>query len=319
ARLAEQAHAARQAAEETAREAAETRAAAEQTARDAHQTAEQAIAERMAAERRTAEALQAMTKAREAAAESHRLRAEAEEALAANVINRQAVEASIRHNAELVEHALAERLVAERRAAELAEELVTLRSGVAAALKAKGSKKSVQALEAMLAAASTTTTTTTTTTTASAATPAADPLPSSGATRPAPAPSRTAWTVGRRLEATDPGRSAGSADTSGPRPTSDRAPDQTPDENGEVRSFGTAPEATVTVSAEGIVEIRHGEDDYVYDLYDLGVEVVLRGDPDSPDWRAELGGRDGVIVESADVDAPAFHREVLRWRPDAAR
>jgi glycyl-tRNA synthetase (class II) len=82
--------------------------------------------------------------------EAVRLRAETEDRLSQVTIDRQAVEASIRHHTLLVEQAYKERLAAERRVAELAQELADLRAAVLTTLREKGSKKALASLEAQL-------------------------------------------------------------------------------------------------------------------------------------------------------------------------
>jgi hypothetical protein len=92
-----------------------------------------------------------------------------------------------------------------------------------------------------------------------------------------------------------------------------------------VRSFtpesklGLLTAGEVTVSDDGVLDIRKGTRTYRYDLYDHATSVEIHGKPGQRRWRVEFGGADGsVVVDARMVDAEAFTREVLRWRPDAA-
>jgi hypothetical protein len=308
-----------QAAREGAVQAA--KAQADQT-REAHQQLDEA-------ERRAAEALAALEAARAEAAEAHRLRAEAEEAAAQRAIDRQAVESSIRHNTELVEAALQERLAAERRLAELATELAALRGAVAHALREKGSKRSLAALQDATRSTTALDPATIRTLDETGSVPVVPsvlepapvdvetPPPGVGETQHAWLRSEWARTAPARSDEQaqeSPGPSSGPS--SGPQPAgSGRDPV-------DVRSF-TAPGASgeVTVTDDGLLAVELAGRSQTFDLYDRATDVKVVGRPGQRRWRVELSRPDAgaVVIDGRQVDAEAFTRELLRWRPEVAR
>ncbi|MCU1423194.1 MAG: hypothetical protein JWN36_2845, partial [Microbacteriaceae bacterium] len=144
--LAQRAHGERAAAEENALQAHRARIAAEEDARAHAELAREAAAERTAAEERTRqvldEAAAAATRHREELEAAVTARLEAERAVAAQVaarleaeqaaeqraVDRGAVEAVVRHHTEVAEEVIQERIAAEQRAGELADELATARA-----------------------------------------------------------------------------------------------------------------------------------------------------------------------------------------------
>ena len=75
----------------------------------------------------------------------------------------------------------------------------------------------------------------------------------------------------------------------------------------------------VTVSDEGVLDIRKGTRTYHYDLYDRATTIEVTGTPGSRRWKVEFGSptEAGVTVDAKMVDAEAFTRELQRWRPEA--
>lgn len=294
-------------------EAADRQARAAEAAASLRISAEKAAAEQ-AAERLVAE---------EAAAEAARLRAEAESRVDQLVIDRQAIESSIRHHTELVETTLQERLAAERRAAELARELADLREKVLATIKEKGSKRSIQALELAVAAG-----------TSPASVDSGVPAPAApAATSPAPEPraqTKSAWALAAELAQTGQipkltpdvlrtmDENAGSLPSGGPvaEPVETRPAE-------DIRSFtpenklGLLTAGEVTVSDQGVLDVRKGSRSYRFDLYDTATEIKMTARPSSRRWKVEFrAGDQAVSVDAKMVDAEAFTRELVRWRPE---
>ncbi|HEY0889409.1 MAG TPA: hypothetical protein VGE38_07350, partial [Nocardioides sp.] len=329
-----------QAAREAAEQAAKTQADAARTAQREREEAEQRTA---AMQAQVDEALELRRQAEEAVAEANRLRAVAEEAAEQRAIDRQAVESSIRHNTELVETALRERLEAERRAAELAQELVTLRSAVVTALKDRGSKRSVTALQLAVETGRADQ--------ALAAAPAVRPVVESELVAPeVPDDVRppglsdtgTLW-IRAELERMEALRDAEDSSPAAQAPDIANAPtgvspsDPSGARDGQaqngaastqaevaVRSFALAGQdhdaAEVTVNADGLLDVRKGATRYQFDLYDRATDLRVIGRPGQRRWRVELSrpGTTTVVLDAKTVDAEAFTRELLRWRPEVA-
>jgi hypothetical protein len=353
--------------------------------------------EREEAERRMTEMMNRLAEVQEQASEAVRLRAEAEEVAGQKAIDRQAVEASILHNTQLVEQAIVDRQIAERRSAQLAKQLADLREAVMLAVKGGSTnKRAMQALELTLAAtpnppeaslpipdapaerlvvdpveplgpldSAETTGATAPAPVASTATPTAGPptapvaLPErptgkKQATKSAPSqeasadqadlpdtpsdslPQRSSgWLAAVKLAESGkfPGAKIPGADTAVPEPAkpADDASDADPE--GEptgtkkltVRTFkpedgSLMTESTVTVTEEGVLDVRKDEQTHTYDLYDTHTDITIKGEPATDEWVVEFNTDEAgaVQVDKSMVDPEAFQREVLRWRPDMA-
>ncbi|MFI2706493.1 hypothetical protein ACH5WX_03015, partial [Nocardioides sp. CER28] len=306
-------------AEEAAILAQAARDAAEQAAKSQAERTRESEQLREEAERRTQELLAQLDAARAETAEAHRLRAEAEEAAAQRAIDRQAVESSIRHNTELVETALQERLAAERRLADLAAELVALRGAVTNALREKGSKRSLATLQEAAAthsaldreAARALDETGSIPVVPSAFEPVQvdDGAPPPGAGETQQAWLRNEWARVESRRAGEPGAAAE------PEPAQ-------PTRQVDVRSFGAAGGAgDVTVTDDGVLDVRQGGRSESFDLYDRDTALRIIGRPGQRRWRVELSrpGAAPVVLDGKQVDAEALTRELLRWRPEVAR
>ncbi|MCW2764303.1 MAG: hypothetical protein JWO11_262, partial [Nocardioides sp.] len=143
---AQRAHGERAAAEEGAQLAHQARLAAEEDAWAQAELAGAAAAERTAAEERTRrvleeaaaaaarhreeleEAVRARIEAEQAVAEQAAARLEAEQAAEQRAVDRGAVEAVVRHHTEVAEGVIQDRIAAEQRAGELADELADARA-----------------------------------------------------------------------------------------------------------------------------------------------------------------------------------------------
>ncbi|EGD42344.1 LigA [Nocardioidaceae bacterium Broad-1] len=393
--LAVQALEGRRAAERAATEANEGRRAAETALRTAHESMTEVITgqarEREEAERRMTEMMNRLAEVQEQAAEAVRLRAEAEEVAGQKAIDRQAVEASILHNTQLVEQAIVDRQIAERRSAQLAKQLADLREAVMLAVKGGSTnKRAMQALELTLAATPNppeasqpipdapaeplvveplepvpSDTTTAPAPVGSSATPTAGPptapvnLPErptgkkQGNKKAAPSndaaagqadlpdtpsdslPQRSSgWLAAVKLAESGrfPGAKIPGADTV-PEPT--KAADDASDADLEGEPSGTKKltvrtfkpedgslmtESTVTVTEEGVLDVRKDEQTHTYDLYDTHTDITIKGEPATDEWVVEFNTDEAgaVQVDKSMVDPEAFQREVLRWRPDMA-
>jgi hypothetical protein len=100
------------------------------------------------------------------------------------------------------------------------------------------------------------------------------------------------------------------------------APDEQPET--DVRSFtpenrlGLLTAGEVTVSDDGVLDVRKGSRTFRFDLYDTATEVAVHGKPTSRRWRVEFRNAEhAVAVDAKMVDAEAFTRELQRWRPEA--
>jgi hypothetical protein len=82
----------------------------------------------------------------------------------------------------------------------------------------------------------------------------------------------------------------------------------------EVRRFGD----TVSVTDHGVVRVQVGAEEQEFDLYDHATGVAMHGRPGEQTWRVELSRADApaVTIEPGDVEAEAFTRELIRWRPE---
>ncbi|MFT4286253.1 hypothetical protein, partial [Nocardioides sp.] len=316
---------ARLSAEEAAVLAQAAREAATQAAKTQADTALAAVRDREEAERRAEEALARASAAAEQAAQAHRLRGEAEDAAAKVSIDRQAVESSIRHNTGLVETALRERLAAERRANELAQELLALRTAVARSLTGRPSKRSLAALQAALETPTAIEPEVARSLDETGAIPAIrselfDTPPTAetelppGVGETGQAWLRSAWA---EVDSQRSDSSPASADSAPEVADRETEPVTVP----AARSFSTAPGADVTVNDNGVLDIQHRGEHHRFDLYDRDIDVRINGRPGQRRWRVELAtpGTHPVVVDGKMVDPEAFTREILRWRPEVTR
>ncbi|MFT4263620.1 MAG: hypothetical protein QM572_09580, partial [Nocardioides sp.] len=257
------------------------REAAEQAVAARVQEAMAAVAEREAAEARTTEALARVQEAAAAATEAHRLRVQAEDRAERVAIDRQAIESSIRHQTELVEASLSERLAAEQRAAELAAELVALRSAVVDALREKGGKRTLAALQTAVD------------TVAGDGAAGGTPSTDGSAVRKAPLDVREA-----------PTRREGS-------------PHSTGGGLGRLSPVSSRAIGEVSVDDEGMLTMPGGA---TFDLYDKGTTIQVQGKPGQRRWKVDVVSAAGVsaTVDPRLTDPEEFTRELLRWRPELA-
>ena len=123
------------------------------------------------------------------------------------------------------------------------------------------------------------------------------------------------------LRAMDQGAGHGDAEPVEARGTAD-SPAPSSDVE-DVRSFtpenklGLLTAGEVTVSDQGVLDVRKGSRTYRFDLYDTATEVAMTARPGSRRWRVELrAGDEAVTVDAKMVDAEAFTRELARWRPE---
>ena len=79
-------------------------------------------------------------------------------------------------------------------------------------------------------------------------------------------------------------------------------------------------ESTVTVTEEGVLDVRKDVQTHTYDLYDTHTDITITGEPAADEWVVEFNTDEAgaVQVDKSMVDPEAFQREVLRWRPDMA-
>ncbi|MCM0621570.1 hypothetical protein, partial [Nocardioides bruguierae] len=341
-----EAHDARTAAETAAVEAARLRGEAEESARAAAEAAAGAQAERESAEQRTVEALEdiaaaeqrhadelaaavaARVAAENAAAESARLRGEAEDALAARELDRQAVESSVRHAHELVEGAYQDRLAAERRLEELSAQLAEVTARLRAAeagLGPRGLERPAGApgtQDAGGAGAH-----------ASSAVPASAPASTFASADPGEA---SVAVSGQRSNVLGSLLLVLAAVAAGVAVYSAFLADwsQPPAEavSGDPLLAGSAalalvllvvalvvrrPAAAVRIDSLGVVTVQHRDDVGRFDAYDSATRVEMVGEPGTRQWRVDLSGPglEPMSVDRSMVDAEEFTRELRRWRP----
>jgi hypothetical protein len=66
-----------------------------------------------------------------------------------------------------------------------------------------------------------------------------------------------------------------------------------------------------------VLDVRKGASTYRFDLYDTATEIRMHARPGSRRWRVELrAGDQAVAIDAKMVDAEAFTRELVRWRPE---
>lgn len=298
-----------------------SREAAEQAATARAEESLRSVVEREAAEARTAQALAQVEQAAAEAAEAHRLRVEAEDKAAQVAIDRQAIESSIRHNTELVETAIAERLAAERKAAALASELVALRASVVDVLREKGSKKSLAALHEAVDRPSELTTpavaetidsmehTGTIPVISAFLAPAADTAP------PGVSASQERWLKAELDKKAhdsrerDHARGAAQAPAGVAGPATTGAGTPAPRREAPSRSIGA-----VTVSEDGLLTTPDG---LTFDLYDRATGIKVTAKPGARRWKVDLSNGSGhTTIDAKITDPEELTRELVRWRPD---
>ena len=351
-RLAEEAVAARVAAETAATEALEARATAEADAQTHAELAAQAAAEREAAERRTSEVLGQLQEALDARAaaeaklvEAITARADAEEAASQRGIDRQSVEASVRHQAEIAEAEMTARIEAERRAAALATELAEAREelldgtgrhrrfGLGAAT---GSIPRVTAELASDPPVGRGATSASDATAGRGATSASDATAGRGATSASEEPRDPATAVATatapvalsahrsRVPFVAGGLAVVALALTGLALATGRGTEPV----GvaavlltvllafvALRARRTA--SHVTIDDHGVVDIRSGETHHRFDVYDASTDLEMVGVPGQRGWEVRFKRRSlpPVVVTASMVDPEAFSRELRRWRP----
>jgi hypothetical protein len=94
-----------------------------------------------------------------------------------------------------------------------------------------------------------------------------------------------------------------------------------PARQADVRSFAAAGSPDqVTVTDDGVLSVVRDGRSHTFDLYDRATQLKVVGRPGRR-WRVELSrpGASPVVLDAKHVDAEAFTRELLRWRPDLGR
>ncbi|MBO0841984.1 MAG: hypothetical protein J2O46_02275, partial [Nocardioides sp.] len=78
--------------------------------------------------------------------------------------------------------------------------------------------------------------------------------------------------------------------------------------------------AEVSVTDDGVLDVRKDSKTFTYDLYAVTTDIRITGEPTGDEWSVEVNDEDtGMItIDKSMVDAEAFQREVLRWRPEIA-
>ena len=77
----------------------------------------------------------------------------------------------------------------------------------------------------------------------------------------------------------------------------------------------------MTVTDDGVLDVRRGDRSQTFDLYDRATDLRIVGKPGQRRWRVEVSrpGTAPVVIDGKQVDAEALTRELVRWRPEAAR
>ena len=333
AELAAQAHAARTEAETTAADAVAAREAADREAQAHAELAQEAAERRAAAERRTREvldlaaqestvhaeelahAVRARAAAEAAVAEQYRVRIEAEKLIQERAVDRAAVEAAVRHQAELAEEAMRQRAEAEDRARELAQALAETRGLLLDELTTR--RRWWQRPDAVV-------------------------LP--------PLPATAAEATPRAMTA-----GATGVDDSRPRGGLLRAAAQPPARRrtrfglvaiaavgvaayglvGGVSTTFAAVAALVAVALgllawrlrpnrshvridHGLVDIVVGDRQHRFDLNNEHTRLDVAGRPGERDWQVQFlrRGQEPVAVDARMVDGDAFTEALRKWRPE---
>ena len=78
--------------------------------------------------------------------------------------------------------------------------------------------------------------------------------------------------------------------------------------------------AEVSVTEEGVLDVRKDSQTYTYDLYSVDTDIQIHGEPSGEEWSVDFNDSDTgkITIDKSMVDPEAFQREVLRWRPEIA-
>ena len=279
------------------------------------------------------EALDARAAAEAKLVEAITARADAEEAASQRGIDRQSVEASVRHQAEIAEAEMTARIEAERRAAALATELAEAReelldgSGRHRRFGLGATTGSIPRVTAELApdppagrgASSASDATAGRGATSASEEPRAPAT--SAATAPAPVAlsaqrSRVPFVAGGLAVVALALTGLALATGRGTEPVGVAAVLLT-----VLLAFvalrARRTSSHVTIDDHGVVDIRSGETHHRFDVYDASTDLEMVGVPGQRGWEVRFKRRalPPVVVTAAMVDAEAFSRELRRWRP----
>uniref|UniRef100_UPI001D0C0F35 hypothetical protein n=1 Tax=Nocardioides dongkuii TaxID=2760089 RepID=UPI001D0C0F35 len=253
-------------------------------------------------------ALAAREAAEADAAEHARLRAGAEAAADQRAVDRQAVEASVRHQAELVEAALEDRLAAEERAADLAHQLEEARGRLLGGGAGDGNPaddRRRRGLHAKLPV---------TPVAPVAGDEAADEAPITFQRRPQRRSLSLVLLGAAALAALATAYLAVTDEPLAPAAITGAVVTLVLLVTGLVARSSSG---YVTV-AGGVVEIVDGERHHRFDLTSDGTVLEVHGTPGQRGWRVDFVRRSlpPITVDARMVDPVAFTQVLRRWRPD---